>query len=244
MDDSVFVSGLPDGVTEGEIETFFGSIGVIKVKKMFSFSYFVQTISIDFLSQMDKKLNKPKIWLFKDRDTGAAKGEATITYDDPSAASAAIQWFNGQPFNNGPLLKVSMATRKNNFPGGFGRGRGGPRGGGGGGFGGRDSNGGGFGGRGGPRGGGRGGGPPGGDGKSLHPPFLVQILFSFLLCDLGGPGREGDWRCGESSCGNMNFSWRSECNRCKTPRSDLTGGAPGGPPSGGFGGKNQTLYFS
>ncbi len=31
MEDSVFVSGLPDSVTESEIETFFGSIGVIKV---------------------------------------------------------------------------------------------------------------------------------------------------------------------------------------------------------------------
>jgi len=31
MDDSVFVSGLPESVTETEIETFFGSIGVIKV---------------------------------------------------------------------------------------------------------------------------------------------------------------------------------------------------------------------
>ena len=31
MDDSVFVSGLPDSVTETEIESFFGAIGVIKV---------------------------------------------------------------------------------------------------------------------------------------------------------------------------------------------------------------------
>ena len=31
MDDSVFVSGLPDSVTEAEIESFFGAIGVIKV---------------------------------------------------------------------------------------------------------------------------------------------------------------------------------------------------------------------
>ena len=33
MADSVFVSGLPESVTETEIETFFGSIGVIKVTK-------------------------------------------------------------------------------------------------------------------------------------------------------------------------------------------------------------------
>lgn len=33
MDDSVFVSGLPENVTETEIENLFGSIGVIKVCK-------------------------------------------------------------------------------------------------------------------------------------------------------------------------------------------------------------------
>ena len=35
MEDSVFVSGLPESVTETELETFFGSIGVIKVTNMF-----------------------------------------------------------------------------------------------------------------------------------------------------------------------------------------------------------------
>lgn len=41
MDDSVFVSGLPESVTETEIETFFGSIGVIKV--------FIKTSKLTFL---------------------------------------------------------------------------------------------------------------------------------------------------------------------------------------------------
>lgn len=31
MEDSVFVSGLPENVTEAELAQFFGSIGVIKV---------------------------------------------------------------------------------------------------------------------------------------------------------------------------------------------------------------------
>ena len=133
--------------------------------------------------------------------------------------------YAGQPFNGGPVLKVSMATRKNNFggPGGFrgGRGSRGGGGGGGGGFGGgggRDAGNGSssFGGRG-RGGGGRGGGPPSSGGNDI-------------------PGRDGDWRCGESSCGNMNFSWRSECNRCKTPRPDLTGGSmSGGGPGSDYG---------
>ena len=28
------------------------------------------------------------------------------------------------------------------------------------------------------------------------------------------------------NCGNQNFAWRNECNRCKTPRAD--GGGDGG----------------
>lgn len=58
-----------------------------------------------------------------------------------------------------------------------------------------------------------------------------QSKYMLIIFRAVGPGRDGDWRCSESSCGNMNFAWRSECNRCKTPRSDLTGGP--GPQSGG-----------
>lgn len=142
-----------------------------------------------------------------------------------------------------------MATRKNNFPGGFRGGRGGGGGarggggfggGGGGGFGGggRDSNGGGYGGgRGGPRGGGgdRGGSDRGGRGGGGPPSGGMNnklCLISRLIPVIAiGPGRDGDWRCAESACGNTNFAWRSECNRCKAPRSDLAGGA--GPQGGG-----------
>lgn len=46
MEDSVFVSGLPDNVTESEIETFFGSIGVIKVRH---FTHFVLVRSCLYL---------------------------------------------------------------------------------------------------------------------------------------------------------------------------------------------------
>ena len=143
------------------------------------FSLLIKWIGF-FAHQIDKKTNKPKIWLFKDKNSGAPKGEATITYDDPSAATAAIQWFNGQPFNNGPNIKVSMATRKNNFggPGGFRGARGGRGGMGGGGRGG-DRDGGGFGGggrggrggMGGPRGGG-GGAPPGGAADGEQPNII------------------------------------------------------------------------
>jgi RNA-binding protein FUS len=43
----------------------------------------------------DKRTNLPKIWIYKDKSSGEGKGEATVTYDDEAAASAAIEWFNG-----------------------------------------------------------------------------------------------------------------------------------------------------
>lgn len=86
---------------------------------------------------------KHKIWLYKDKNTGLSKGEATVTYDDSDAAKSAITWFDGKDFR-GTVITVQLATKKDNWGGGRGRGRGG---GGGGGFGGRGGPGGGGGGR-------------------------------------------------------------------------------------------------
>lgn len=77
---------------------------------------------------------KPKIWLYRNKETGESKGEATVTYDDANAAQSAISWFHGREFN-GATIRVSLAQRQNNWKqgGGFGRGGGGAGGGGGGG---------------------------------------------------------------------------------------------------------------
>ena len=50
--DQVYISGLPDDTTEEEIGAHFGSIGVVRE---------------------DKKRGKPKIWLYRDKTTGALK---------------------------------------------------------------------------------------------------------------------------------------------------------------------------
>jgi RNA-binding protein FUS len=88
--DTVFISGLPDDISEDQLVSHFGSIGVIKI---------------------DKKTGKPKIWIYRDKISGKGKGEATLTYDDPHTAKSAINWFNGKECG-GKIIKVEFAQRK------------------------------------------------------------------------------------------------------------------------------------
>lgn len=46
-------------------------------------------------SQVNKKTGLPMINLYTDRETGKLKGEATVSFDDPPSAKAAIDWFDG-----------------------------------------------------------------------------------------------------------------------------------------------------
>ncbi|XP_030007808.1 TATA-binding protein-associated factor 2N isoform X3 [Sphaeramia orbicularis] len=164
---TIFVQGLGEDATVQEVGDFFKQIGIIKV---------------------NKKTGQPMINIYSDKATGRPKGEATVSFDDPPSAKAAIDWFDGKDFNGKPI-KVSFATRRAEFT----------------------QRGGGRGGRGGFRG--RGGGGPNFDIKG------------------------GDWPCPNSSCGNMNFARRQECNKCGAPKpgdSGFGGGDRGG--RGGFGG--------
>ncbi|XP_032706692.1 RNA-binding protein FUS-like [Lontra canadensis] len=181
---TIFVQGLGENVTIESVADYFKQIGIIKT---------------------NKKTGQPMINLYTDRETGKLKGEATVLFDDPPSAKAAIDWFDGKEFSGNPI-KVSFATRRADFNRGGGNGRGG-RGRGGpvgrGGYGGGGSG-----------GGGRGGFPSGGGGG-------------------GGQQRAGDWKCPNPICENMNFSWRNECNQCKAPKPDGPGGGPGGSHMGG-----------
>ncbi|XP_013914413.1 PREDICTED: TATA-binding protein-associated factor 2N isoform X3 [Thamnophis sirtalis] len=127
---TIFVQGLGEDVSPEQVADYFKQIGVIKT---------------------NKKTGKLMINLYTDKDTGKPKGEATVSFDDPPSAKAAIDWFDGKEFN-GSVIRVSFATRRPEFIRGGGSGGGGGR---------RGSRGGGFG-----RGGGfqgRGGEPKSGD---------------------------------------------------------------------------------
>ncbi|ORY53836.1 RNA-binding domain-containing protein, partial [Rhizoclosmatium globosum] len=140
QEDTIYITGLPDTVTEDSLAQHFGQIGIIKT---------------------DKKLRPPgpKIWIYRDKASQIPKGDATLSYEDPPAAQAAIKFFSGKSFPGGGVITVVLADApagaiKFAESGGRGGGRGG-RGGGRGGFGDRGGYGGGGGGRGGPPGGGR-----------------------------------------------------------------------------------------
>jgi RNA recognition motif-containing protein len=94
---------------------FFGQIGQIKEGK-------------------GKDKGKKKVWIYKDKQTGLPKGDATVSYEDPNGAKGAVDWFNNKPFEKGPNIQVSIAERKANplYANQGGGGGGGYRGGGGG----------------------------------------------------------------------------------------------------------------
>ncbi|XP_066509251.1 RNA-binding protein EWS-like isoform X2 [Hoplias malabaricus] len=186
---TIYITGLTENATLPEMADFFKHTGPIRI---------------------NRRLGQPAINIYTDRETGKPKGDATLSYEEPQVARAAVEHFDGKEFQ-GRRLKVSMARRKM-VPGGM-RGmpmRGGPDRGG---MMGRGGERGGFPPRGGPRGGMGWNGPPG--------PNNIQK-------------RAGDWECPNAGCGNQNFSWRTECNQCKAPKPEGLG-----PPDGGDRGRGM-----
>ncbi|CAA7048369.1 unnamed protein product [Microthlaspi erraticum] len=88
---SVYVSNLPLGTDENMLAEYFGTIGLLK---------------------RDKRTGTPKVWLYRDKETDEPKGDATVTYEDPHAALAAVEWFNNKEFH-GSIIGVFMAESKN-----------------------------------------------------------------------------------------------------------------------------------
>ncbi|XP_061342140.1 transcription initiation factor TFIID subunit 15 [Gastrolobium bilobum] len=165
---SVYVCNLPYGTDETMLAEYFGTIGLVK---------------------KDKRTGRPKIWLYRDKETNEPKGDATVTYEDPHAAVAAVEWFNNKDFH-GNIIGVFIAESKNkddqaynsvvepsvadnvgaleettrDVDGGSGRGR--------------------------------------GQNDTSGKPWQ----------------QEGDWLCPNTSCSNVNFAFRGACNRCGSAR--------------------------
>lgn len=184
---SIYVCNLPPGTDETSLAEHFGTIGLLK---------------------KDKRTGCPKIWIYKDKVSQEPKGDAMVTYEDPHAAAAAVEWFNNTDFH-GSIIGVFIAESKNKepadqplkldtphmtgtedsqMPGDIG------------GVGDDDNDNWSGGGR------GRGRGEPGG--KAWQ--------------------QEGDWLCPNTSCANVNFAFRGVCNRCGTARPSGSAGAGGG----------------
>lgn len=107
--DAIFIQNLPKDVTRDQIFDAFSTVGTIKT---------------------DDRSGGPKIWIYKDRDTGEGNGRATVTYEDEDTANRAIAQYNDQHIDSlGGSVHVQNAQRRprndNNGRGGRGGYRGG-----------------------------------------------------------------------------------------------------------------------
>lgn len=120
--DQIYISGLPRDVTEEQLAAHFGQIGTIKMDKKKRPPTPKARIGVHAVAgtcscccarhghpptlpsrraaslSLPAPLATPQIWLYRDKATGQLKGDATITYEDPYAASQAPSWFDGKEF--------------------------------------------------------------------------------------------------------------------------------------------------
>lgn len=184
---SVYVCNLPHGTDETMLAEHFGTIGLLK---------------------KDKRTGRPKIWLYRDKVTNEPKGDATVTYEDPHAALAAVEWFNDKDFHGNTIgVFIAESKSKDDYSTGYNNLEMNP-----------------------PvsdpvvvagdvvgveddatymnESEGRGKGHSDGSVKAWQ--------------------QDGDWACPNTSCSNVNFAFRGVCNRCGTARPIGVSGTGGG----------------
>jgi len=90
--DAIFIQNLPKNITRDEILDAFSTVGPIKT---------------------DEQSGSPKIWIYKDRDTGEGIGRATVTYEDDETANKAIAEYNDQHIDSiDSTVRVQLAQRR------------------------------------------------------------------------------------------------------------------------------------
>ncbi|CAI7879389.1 unnamed protein product [Closterium sp. NIES-54] len=174
---TIYVANLPPGADEELLAEHFGTIGLIK---------------------RDKRTGRAKVWLYRDKESMALKGDATVTYEDPFAAAAAVDWFHNKDFH-GRTIAVSLAQTKHGSAGGAGGGGAGGGAGGGNGYPGDVSGRGEEGGGGGEMRGAVGaGGGGGGDGGAV------------AAAAQGKPWQQsGDWMCPNATYTGLGMLWNA-----------------------------------
>uniref|UniRef100_A0A7N1A5S8 Uncharacterized protein n=3 Tax=Pentapetalae TaxID=1437201 RepID=A0A7N1A5S8_KALFE len=187
---SVYVCNLPEGTDETMLAEYFGTIGLLK---------------------KDKRTGRPKIWLYHDKVTNEPKGDATVTYEDPHAALAAVEWFNNKDFHGNTIgVFIAQSKNKDDYSGGMIRG-GDPV------LGGDASR----------------------IEEDAHVNGTEEQEKGRGDATAKSWQQDGDWLCPNTSCTNVNFAFRGVCNRCGSARPAGAFGSLGGGGGRGRGRNNN-----
>lgn len=101
---TIYITGLTEKVNLEEMAEFFKHVGPIRVRDALLHSdqtdqqtpgHGTHFFFLSLLAQMNRRLGQPAINIYKDNETGKPKGVATLSYEEPICAKAAVEHFDG-----------------------------------------------------------------------------------------------------------------------------------------------------
>ncbi|KAG0594376.1 hypothetical protein M758_UG071900 [Ceratodon purpureus] len=206
VNSSIFVCNIPPGTSATLLADHFGKIGLVK---------------------KDRTSGAPLIWFNYDKHTHELNGDATLAFENPHAAAAAVKWYNNTEFNGNiisvlpiegveplnfiatsvtigypstpsvPEHEPNLNVADETY-----------------------------------------GSHSGEDGAHLEGvrgPADLESGRRRGRVDGRAWQQEGDWECPNSSCVNINFAFRGVCNRCGTARPSESKASGGGVTGDGRG---------
>ena len=66
---------------------------------------------MDISLQMNRRLGQPAINIYTDKDSGKPKGDATLSYEEPFCAKAAVEHFDGMVLIVCACARVCVCVR-------------------------------------------------------------------------------------------------------------------------------------